>query len=171
VGIADSGFGHDAAVLGADASRQPDVGVSGDAGPCAHPPTQIATAVSLTQYYSDGWYGYEWPPGYPIAAGGEVWFLVDPGSVDLTGTDLAAKVQIAVTISDPRQMGALVAFAYEIDANGCQLWGPLQLTPDRDWFGYNEIFANGFIVGTKYLFDIQSTMQLGLDAKWQMYNF
>ena len=155
---------------GGSAATGGDGGSTSDAGVCSDMTAQIAAALPLIQENSDGWYGYEYPYGmYHIAAGGEVWFLADPALVGATGNNFE------VSIADPSQQMALVAFSYTIDGDNCLISGPDQLGNDRDWLAFGEIFTplygypDGFPPGRKYLFDVRSSMQLGIAAQWQMY--
>jgi hypothetical protein len=136
-------------------------------GACSDPTkdmsARLASAVALTQYNSDGWYGYE-GAGYNISAGSEVWFKVDPAAVGLAGN------QLSVSISNPRQSGALSVWEYTVDQNSCLVGVKMQLTPDRDWFGWglSVRFPNSIPSSQKYLFQVYSNQSLGISAMFQM---
>ena len=134
--------------------------------------TRLASANVLTQYNTDGWYGYE-DASYPMSAGGEAWFLVNPATASIAA---GWNGQLAVSISNQRQSGALTVWEYTVDANSCLVGTKLQMTPDRDWFGYNLIYTplfgyrGGYVAGQKYLFQVDSSQNVGIAAQWQVYN-
>ena len=146
---------------------------------CAPPPTkcttqdmtpQLASAVNLNNYNNDGWYGYE-GSSYGMTAGGEVWFLVDPGKTKPAVIGKFGKLQ--VSISNTLQSGALTGWWYTVDANGCLVGSAGQMSNDKDWLGFGVMFTaiygypKGFPAGTRYLFKVDSTQDVGIAAQWQ----
>ncbi len=122
---------------------------------------KLATVLSLLR--PSGYYGFDKDSQISIGAGKELWFLVDPTSIEAIGTIL--KIH-AVSWA---QVRVFTGVYYRLTKDNNKLLGPIPMGNDNGWLRCGGSFPGGYPSGLKFLFKVTNAAEvpLSISAMWQ----